>query len=500
MIGLYPHTVGSWHRLLSVLLLLLTAGCQSLYFQPVGPPPEEPLAYRVDQLPFPEYWTGLVFNGDKIGYTHFALQPVAGAEARYEIRSEASFVLRFLGIEKKIHLKARDIVDDRLALLDFDYDYRIDDSTLVIKGRRSGTYLEVAVASGGDLTRTRIALDQPLYPASVIALYPVVHGIRPGKEYAYRVYDGQLQTVAAVRQRVEAYESSTLFSGNAFRISTAMHGQRTTTWIDHSGRPVFELALRGVMISALEEEAVARQYVALAALNRQEALIEFSLIRPDAEVPAPREVTYMRATISGLDSLPPDGSGQRCSRRRQHVDCEIATTELLEAPSPVAARYLDSSATVQTGHISIRTTANEIAAGSRDPGELVGRLIDWMQLNIERAPLDVFSALDVLQQRKAECQGHAYLYVALARALGIPTRMVSGLVYSGDLKGFLYHSWAESLVAGRWRAVDPTFGQTVADATHIKLVEGEELKDLLPLARWVGQLEVRVLALQHATR
>jgi hypothetical protein len=42
--------------------------------------------------------------------------------------------------------------------------------------------------------------------------------------------------------------------------------------------------------------------------------------------------------------------------------------------------------------------------------------------------------------------------------------------------------------------VDPTFGQPVADATHLKLVEGESVSDLLPLIDWVGKVRIGVLA------
>jgi transglutaminase-like putative cysteine protease len=75
--------------------------------------------------------------------------------------------------------------------------------------------------------------------------------------------------------------------------------------------------------------------------------------------------------------------------------------------------------------------------------------------------------------------------------------MVSGLAYSRDFDGFLYHSWAESFLNDRWVAVDPTFGQTAADATHIKLLEGETLADLMPMIEWVGKLRIRVLEVEH---
>ena len=142
---------------------------------------------------------------------------------------------------------------------------------------------------------------------------------------------------------------------------------------------------------------------------------------------------------------------------------------------------------------AIGDTANEIIGTVTDPTEQVSLLLRWLQINIRHAPVDAFSALDVLAQREAECQGHAYLYAALARALGIPTRVVNGLAYAESAQGFLYHSWAESYLDGGWRAIDPTFGQPAADATHLKLVEGESIAELIPLTEWMGKVQIRVL-------
>jgi transglutaminase-like putative cysteine protease len=105
----------------------------------------------------------------------------------------------------------------------------------------------------------------------------------------------------------------------------------------------------------------------------------------------------------------------------------------------------------------------------------------------------VFSALDVLATGRAECQGHAYLFAALARASGIPTRVANGLVYSVELGGFAYHAWNESLIDGQWVAIDPMFGQAEADATHLRLMYGENLGDLAQLAAWIGSTRIEVL-------
>ena len=55
--------------------------------------------------------------------------------------------------------------------------------------------------------------------------------------------------------------------------------------------------------------------------------------------------------------------------------------------------------------------------------------------------------------------------------------------------------WNEAWIAGRgWQPVDATFGQVHADATHLKLLEGEQTGDLVPLVGLVGKLRVASLS------
>jgi transglutaminase-like putative cysteine protease len=80
----------------------------------------------------------------------------------------------------------------------------------------------------------------------------------------------------------------------------------------------------------------------------------------------------------------------------------------------------------------------------------------------------------------------------MARTLGIPTRVVNGVVYSDRYQGFLYHSWNECLVENRWLSVDPIWGQVPADVTHLKLIEGHALQELAPLMGIIGKLSIQI--------
>jgi transglutaminase-like putative cysteine protease len=96
----------------------------------------------------------------------------------------------------------------------------------------------------------------------------------------------------------------------------------------------------------------------------------------------------------------------------------------------------------------------------------------------------------VLRARAGDCNEHAQLYVALARAVGLPARAVAGLAYVGGK--FYYHAWPEVFL-GDWVAVDPTFGQFPADAAHLRFVIGGFSKQA-ELVRLIGRLRVDVVS------
>lgn len=78
--------------------------------------------------------------------------------------------------------------------------------------------------------------------------------------------------------------------------------------------------------------------------------------------------------------------------------------------------------------------------------------------------------LELLDQPRGDCNEHADLLTTLARSLGIPSRTVFGLAYAEDGQpAFRFHAWNEVLAGDTWRAVDPTWNQPMADATHIPM-------------------------------
>jgi hypothetical protein len=470
------------------------AGCAATgeYFHDAGAPPA-PQAHALASWPHPQVWTGLVFNGQKVGFTHLALRPASDEPGRFKIDSEAAMRLRFLGVDKRINLRAHDRVRDDLTLESFTYEQNIDGSVLRVAGRADRKRVEFTVEAAGSRETRGLALDAPLYPSSALGLLPALHGMRVGEMRRYLVFNGETQTVDEARQEIISFESSTLFEGRAFRVTTSMLGLDTTSWITPDGRPLLELSSHGTLVSALEDEASARRYLVAASLNKNDALLDYSILR-SAPIAEPRSVARMRIVLQGVpqDYPLPRTQGQACERTKTRLTCTVdrnAGGETGQRTPPM--RYLQPTLAAPSGEGEIVLLARRIAPPSVPAAEAVNRIIAWMDANIAKQAIDSFSAVDVLRTRRAECQGHAYLFAALARALGIPTRVVNGLVYSTEHKGFLFHTWNEVWLAGEgWRPVDPTFGQPLADATHLELIEGESLGELTPLARLIGQLHL----------
>ena len=96
---------------------------------------------------------------------------------------------------------------------------------------------------------------------------------------------------------------------------------------------------------------------------------------------------------------------------------------------------------------------------------------DWIHKNIQYE-ITGAGALNCLETRKGDCGPKSLLTLAILRSLGVPSRLLGGLLYVGSKFG--QHNWVEVEVApGDWIPIDPTTGEIGQfSASHIKLWDG----------------------------
>ena len=131
---------------------------------------------------------------------------------------------------------------------------------------------------------------------------------------------------------------------------------------------------------------------------------------------------------------------------------------------------------IDANHPEIVSRAKEITRGAKGDRERVRLLVRWVYEHLEKdLSTNLSTASLVLERRVGDCTEHSILLAALARAAGIPAREASGLIYMGDEVGrFGWHAWVEVELDGFWQAVDPSWDEVQANATHITLGVGSD--------------------------
>jgi Flp pilus assembly protein TadD len=137
----------------------------------------------------------------------------------------------------------------------------------------------------------------------------------------------------------------------------------------------------------------------------------------------------------------------------------------LPVKDPEFAQYLKATTEFASDNEEVKNKAKEIAGTDRDAWSVARKLADWTYKNLEWKHVASADAAQTLATREADCSEFSALFVAMARSLGLPARMITGLAYSGS--SFGGHAWVEVWV-GKWVELDPTWGTDFVDATHIR--------------------------------
>ena len=147
-----------------------------------------------------------------------------------------------------------------------------------------------------------------------------------------------------------------------------------------------------------------------------------------------------------------------------------------QAPPMLAARYLQLPGTLPS---RVRALAERITAGLTNDFDRAAAVEAWLRantvydLNVPRDPEGV-DAVDhfLFETRRGFCEHIASSMAVMLRAIGVPTRLVTGygpgernpLTGYYEVKQSDAHAWVEVYYGGHgWVAYDPTFGVPIAD-------------------------------------
>ncbi|MCC7416381.1 MAG: hypothetical protein IT176_04505 [Acidobacteria bacterium] len=447
-------------------------------------------------------WRGVYYRGEKIGFT--VSQTVATPDG-FEIQEDGRLQMSLLGATSAAAIRTTAQVDRAFALRAFDFSLDPGTGPIHVRGRLADRDLTLEITSGGATRTETRRLDAP--PALALNLPRVLAngGLVEGARHTWTIFDPATSSSAPMTVTVGGRE---LVRGlpvplPAFRVGMEFAGLRTTSWVTDTGEVVREESPLG-LITVRESPETAQ---AMAVSNRMRIdLLEAAAVVPDMRTPiaAPRDVRRMRLRLDGLGEI--DLSSPDLASAWQRVDGGIV--ELIDpqaiAPGPsdaAAAAFLAPEPFIESDAPEILAEAAAAVDGVAGDRARAERLTRHVNALLEKKPtVSLPSAREVLRTRVGDCNEHTALYVAMARAVGIPARIDVGLVFVHG--AFYYHAWPEVYLAesggrGLWLPVDPTLNQFPADATHLLLARGglDRQAAILPL---VGRMQMAVIDVELA--
>ena len=427
-----------------------------------------------------EQWYSLTLMNTKIGYMHASLE-----ETEYQgepvIRNKFNMVTNFKALGTDVTLETT-----RAEYIGFDLMPRYFLSTSnesglkQVEGRIVDELAYIKTTLNGETTESKVPV-----PPDTISEIPGLQSVLSQKELKigdkYNLHIFSFDLLKPVKTELEITGQETLTHQSeekqvfVFRQTMDIAGGITAKfWMDADGVTYrTEVPLMGFSLVTAKTD----RKTALGGMEEIDVVLKTRIL-PAGKRPTPK-AEHLEAELKLLTGNITEAI---MSNARQQLEVETGQSGSvsIRIPTIVAedcpdlpirdaeTEFLGSSAYIQTTHSDIQAQANEILNGETNSWRAAEKLCQWVYESItdKKATGGFGSSLTVLASLSGDCTEHTTLFIALARATGIPSRICSGIVFSRD--AFYYHFWPEVYV-GRWVQMDPTFGQMVADANHIQL-------------------------------
>ncbi len=452
--------------------------------------------YKLSSPPLGERWFAILINNEQVGFYRQEISELQ--EGGYSITANGSVRMQVMGFTKESYSHEVYNITPALALKSFEIEQTINGSSSHLTGKLVSGGLQVKRMAEGKTVVRLLKARNPLIPGPMLNLLPLYRDPSKGKSHKVLTFDPEDMAIKEVKISVIGEDKIPDGQQIALRLRNNLYPfVGNDIWIDSGGNTLFESVRDGLVITRAETSTNLAAFISGMALSKKDLIYDFSLVRIDSPLKQPpSRLKGLSVSIEGYgDQIPLLSNGwQEVERKSDHI--VIKTGSLVKKKEPVlqivTENYIKTSDGIESSSPDIIARARALAEPSKSEIDKVKAIADWTSKWIEDQIEDAGSALTGMNKRAGNCQTHAKLYTAIARAAGIPTRFVSGLV-SQDGASFLYHSWAESLIDGRWIAVDPTFNQVPADPTHIAFFEGNQISDLAPIVGVIGKIRLKVL-------
>jgi hypothetical protein len=476
--------------LVAAEFLAVAALVGSLLWPSVSPTsglaPIEPAALELG--PAEETWVGVFIGGVHVGYGVSRQSSMGDGGTLYEDRS--SFVLGAMGQSQQVTTASLAVADAAGNLRSFDL---VVDSVqrLTVRAEMRGKELHAEIdMGGGEPSVIDVPMDPP--PSLLQTANARLRGgeLTPGDRFEVPFFQPLTMQLSTMVITVEAPE---LLSNGSVGHWVRLDGGGSTIrrLVDERGDTIREEGAMGMSTVRMTREAA----MAVDDVEPPD-LVASSRARLTGFIDPARPLGPVALRVVGIDAeRVPDEPGLQ--DRTGDVVTLTGSDRSTWPVLPVAGEGdLDATLSLPVYAAEVQETASRVVGDAPDRAEAAKRIYDFVYEGVQKSPtIGIPNGLQVLRTMRGDCNEHTALYVTLARAAGIPSRIAAGVVYNSTLgQGFYYHAWPEVRlgVDEAWVSIDPTLGQFPARATHLKLVTGD-LDRQIEIIGTIGRLALEVV-------
>lgn len=472
-------------------LILLFAALLAVRLGHFRKDPPEYAFNPIEALSERDSWMNIIQKGRKIGMSHSVLSK---NEDGYNLNETVFMKINTMGMIQDINLSTQANLNPDFTLRTFDF--RISSGRFDFKatGKVNGEILSIYTNDSGAPRKIDFPIKKKPYIVAGVVDAALAAGLKEGELITFNIFDPATMSEEPVLLKVGEKEEIKIggTSHNAVKMLLSFKGTKQYLWIGEKGEILKEQGMLGISLEKTTREE------ALSGLSFQasEDLTRIASVPSNVIIENPEKLSFIKIKIDGIET----GSLKLNDERQTFENMELEIRKESIAGLPEQGRvnkrdikwinYIKPTTFIQSDNGKILSVVINTVNSSDSPLVKTRKLMNWINTNIKKRPvISLPDAVSTLKNRVGDCNEHAMLMAALARAAGIPAKVEAGLVY---LNGrFYYHAW-NLLYLGKWITVDSLFNQMPADVTHIRFSTGDQ-KEQLDLMGIIGNINIKVM-------
>lgn len=359
-------------------------------------------------------------------------------------------------------------------------------------GVLKGDKMHIRTTSAGYSSEKTVDWEDGAMMQEGLRLLLKKHGLEKGTQVTGKGFDAESESIISFSYTVSGVEEVDLLGkvARAVNIKTvAEYGastMETVEWLNDDLETMKSSA--DVMGMNIETVLCEKEY----ALSNNSPAEIFTASFIDAPKPLSRKdvrgkLTYTLVPLDKKKLSFPESKEQRITKiTEDEIFITVKPSSIADAGAipykgtQEMAEYLAPNSWIQSQHADVVALAKKAMGKATHAGTAAKNIERFVSSYISNRSLSVgyASALEVVKSKQGDCTEFALLTAALCRAVGIPARVVFGIVYvrdefEGHSNFFGGHAWTQVFIDGNWYSLDAAMGKFDAGHLAIDYNDGE---------------------------